>query len=92
MNELLNLLRSAFPSGMFSLANFINGLPFLILFLWIGFVFFIMVYFSGGVGDLSEKLGPGSLTRLQLGLGIFAGLMGLTVLSLAIYLVLRPVS
>ena len=78
------------------LTTFLPGLPqvianlhFLILFLWIGFLFFILVYFRGGIKDLEEKMGKGSITHLQIYLWVAAGVTFVSMVSLAFYLILR---
>ena len=78
------------PSFFPSLHNFIENLPFLILFLWIGFLFSILVYFRGGIKDLEEKMGKGSLTRLHIFLGVAAVVTFVSMVTLAFYLLLRP--
>ena len=72
------------------LPQVIANLPFLILFLWIGFLFFILVYFRGGIKDLEEKMGKGSITHLQRYLWVAAGVTLVSMLALAFYLILRP--
>jgi hypothetical protein len=71
------------------LPQVIANLPFLILFLWIGFLFFILVYFRGGIKDLEEKMGKGSITHLQIYLWVAAGVTFVSMVSLAFYLILR---
>ena len=71
------------------LRDLIENLPFLILFLWIGFLFFILVYFRGGIKDLEEKMGKGSITHLQKYLWVAAGVSFVSMVSLAFYLILR---
>ena len=71
------------------LPQVIANLPFLILFLWIGFLFFILVYFRGGIKDLEEKMGKGSITHLQKYLWVAAGVSFVSMVSLAFYLILR---
>ena len=64
-------------------------MPLLILFLWIGFLFFILVYFRGGLKDLEEKMGKGSITHLQIFLWAAAAVSFVSMVSLAFYLILR---
>ena len=89
MGILLERLRelSTFLPG---LPQVVANLPFLILFLWIGFLFFIVVYFRGGIKDLEEKMGKGSITHLQIYLWVAAGVTFVSMLTLAFYLILRP--
>ena len=89
MGILLERLRelSTFLPG---LPQVVANLPFLILFLWIGFLFFILVYFRGGIKDLEEKMGKGSITHLQIYLWVAAGVTFVSMLTLAFYLILRP--
>ena len=88
MDFLISRLRelSSFLPG---LPQVIANLPFLILFLWIGFLFFILVYFRGGIKDLEEKMGKGSITHLQKYLWVAAGVSFVSMVSLAFYLILR---
>ena len=88
MGILLERLRelSTFLPG---LPQVVANLPFLILFLWIGFLFFIVVYFRGGIKDLEEKMGKGSITHLQIYLWVAAGVTFVSMVSLAFYLILR---
>jgi len=72
------------------LSRMVANLPFLILFLWIVFLFSIVVYFSGGIKDLEEKMGKGSITRLQIFLWVTGGVTFVPMVSLAFYLILRP--
>ena len=72
------------------LPQVIANLPLLILFLWIGFLFFILVYFRGGIKDLEEKMGKGSITHLQIFLWAAAAISFVSMVSLAFYLILRP--
>ena len=72
------------------LNDLIKNLPFLILFLWIGFLFFILVYFRGGIRDLEEKMGKGSITHLQIFLWAAAVVTFVSMVTLAFYLILRP--
>ena len=83
-------------SRLRELTTFLPGLPqlianltLLILFLWIGFLFFILVYFRGGIKDLEEKMGKGSITRLQIFLWAAAAISFVSMVSLAFYLILR---
>jgi len=85
---LINRLREL-PSFLPRLPQVIANLPFLILFLWIGFLFFILVYFRGGIKDLEEKMGKGSITDLQKYLWVAAGVSFVSMVSLAFYLILR---
>jgi len=77
------------PSFLPGLPQVIANLPFLILFLWIGFLFFILVYFRGGIKDLEEKMGKGSITHLQIFLWAAAVVTFVSMVSLAFYLILR---
>ncbi len=88
MGILLERLRelSTFLPG---LPQVVANLPFLILFLWIGFLFFIVVYFRGGIKDLEEKMGKGSITHLQIYLWVAAVVTFVSMVSLAFYLILR---
>ena len=88
MGILLERLRelSTFLPG---LPQVVANLPFLILFLWIGFLFFILVYFRGGIKDLEEKMGKGSITHLQIYLWVAAVVTFVSMVSLAFYLILR---
>ncbi len=88
MEFLINRLREL-PSFLPRLPQVIANLPFLILFLWIGFLFFILVYFRGGIKDLEEKMGKGSITHLQKYLWVAAGVSFVSMVSLAFYLILR---
>ena len=88
MEFLINRLREL-PSFLPRLPQVIANLPFLILFLWIGFLFFILVYFRGGIKDLEEKMGKGSITRLQIFLWVAAAISFVSMVSLAFYLILR---
>jgi len=85
---LINRLREL-PSFLPRLPQVIANLPFLILFLWIGFLFFILVYFRGGIKDLEEKMGKGSITHLQKYLWVAAVVTFVSMVSLAFYLILR---
>ncbi len=89
MDFLISRLRelSSFLPG---LPQVVANLPFLILFLWITFLFFILVYFRGGIKDLEEKMGKGSITHLQKYLWVAAGVSFVSMLTLAFYLILRP--
>ena len=88
MNFLVSRLRElhGYVPGLHDL---IENLPFLILFLWIGFLFFILVYFRGGIKDLEEKMGKGSITHLQIFLWAAAVVTFVSMVSLAFYLILR---
>jgi hypothetical protein len=88
MGILLERLRelSTFLPG---LPQVVANLPFLILFLWIGFLFFIVVYFRGGIKDLEEKMGKGSITHLQIYLWVAAVVTFVSMVTLAFYLILR---
>jgi len=88
MGILLERLRelSTFLPG---LPQVVANLPFLILFLWIGFLFFIVVYFRGGIKDLEEKMGKGSITHLQIYLWVAAVVTFVSMMTLAFYLILR---
>ena len=88
MDFLISRLREL-PSFLPGLPQVIANLPFLILFLWIGFLFFILVYFRGGIKDLEEKMGKGSITHLQKYLWVAAGVSFVSMVSLAFYLILR---
>lgn len=78
------------PSFLPSLDQVIANLPFIILALWIGFLFSIVVYFKGGIRDLEERMGKGSITRLQVFLWVAASVSFVSMMSLAFYLMLRP--
>jgi hypothetical protein len=47
------------------------------------------VYFRGGIKDLEEKMGKGSITHLQKYLWVAAGVSFVSMVSLAFYLILR---
>jgi len=85
---LINRLREL-PGYVPGLRDLIENLPFLILFLWIGFLFFILVYFRGGIKDLEEKTGKGSITRLQIFLWVAAAVSFVSMVTLAFYMILR---
>ena len=89
MDFLVSRLREL-PGYIPRLGDLIKNLPFLILFLWIGFLFFILVYFRGGIKDLEEKMGKGSITHLQIFLWAAAAISFVSMVSLAFYLILRP--
>lgn len=78
------------PSFLPSLDEMISNFPLLILFMWTGFLFSILVYFKGGVRDLEEKMGKGSLTRLHVFLIVSAVISFISMVTLAFYLILRP--
>ena len=88
MDFLISRLRelSSFLPG---LPQVVANLPFLILFLWITFLFFILVYFRGGIRDLEEKMGKGSITHLQIFLWVASAISFVSMVSLAFYLILR---
>ena len=88
MDFLISRLREL-PGYVPELGDLIKNLPFLILFLWIGFLFFILVYFRGGIKDLEEKMGKGSITPLQIFLWAAAAVAFVSMVSLAFYLILR---
>jgi len=88
MGNLLERLREL-PTFLPGLPQVIANLPFLILFLWIGFLFFILVYFRGGIRDLEEKMGKGSITHLQIFLWVASAISFVSMVSLAFYLILR---
>ena len=88
MDFLVSRLREL-PGYFPGLRDLIENLPFLILFLWIGFLFFILVYFRGGIKDLEEKMGKGSITNLQIFLWAAAAISFVSMVSLAFYLILR---
>ena len=88
MDFLISRLREL-PEYIPGLNDLIKNLPFLILFLWIGFLFFILVYFRGGIKDLEEKMGKGSITHLQIFLWAAAVVTFVSMVSLAFYLILR---
>jgi hypothetical protein len=77
------------PGYVPGLSDLIKNLPFLILFLWVGFLFFILVYFRGGIKDLEEKMGKGSITHLQIFLWAAAAVSFVSMVTLAFYLILR---
>jgi hypothetical protein len=81
----LRELKTFFPG----LPQMVENFPFLILFLWIGFLFSIVVYFAGGIKDLEEKMGKGSLTRLHIFLIVAAVVSFVSMVTLAFYLILR---
>ena len=87
MDVLISRLREL-PGYVPGLHDLIKNLPFLILFLWIGFLFFILVYFRGGIKDLEEKMGKGSITQLQIFLWGAAAVSFVSMVSLAFYLIL----
>ena len=88
MDFLISRLRelSSFLPG---LPQVVANLPFLILFLWITFLFFIVVYFRGGIKDLEEKMGKGSITHLQIFLWVAAAVSFVSMVTLAFYMILR---
>ena len=88
MDVLISRLREL-PGYVPGLGNLIENLPFLILFLWISFLFSILVYFRGGIKDLEEKMGKGSITHLQIFLWAAAVVTFVSMVSLAFYLILR---
>jgi hypothetical protein len=47
------------------------------------------VYFRGGIKDLEEKMGKGSITHLQIFLWAAAVVTFVSMVSLAFYLILR---
>jgi hypothetical protein len=47
------------------------------------------VYFRGGIKDLEEKMGKGSITHLQMFLWAAAAVSFVSMVSLAFYLILR---
>ena len=88
MEFLISRLREL-PSFLPGLPQVVANLPFLILFLWITFLFFIVVYFRGGIKDLEEKTGKGSITRLQIFLWVAAAVSFVSMVTLAFYMILR---
>ena len=88
MDVLISRLREL-PGYVPGLGDLIENLPFLILFLWIIFLFSILVYFRGGIKDLEEKMGKGSITHLQIFLWAAAAVAFVSMVSLAFYLILR---
>ena len=88
MEFLISRLREL-PGYVPGLSDLIKNLPFLILFLWVGFLFFILVYFRGGIKDLEEKMGKGSITHLQIFLWAAAAVSFVSMVTLAFYLILR---
>ena len=88
MDFLISRLREL-PRYVPGLSDLIKNLPFLILFLWVGFLFFILVYFRGGIKDLEEKMGKGSITHLQIFLWAAAAVSFVSMVTLAFYLILR---
>ena len=77
------------PGYVPGLGNLIENLPFLILFLWISFLFSILVYFRGGIKDLEEKMGKGSITHLQIFLWAASVISFVSMITLAFYMILR---
>jgi hypothetical protein len=47
------------------------------------------VYFRGGIKDLEEKMGKGSITHLQIFLWAAAAISFVSMVSLAFYMILR---
>ena len=88
MDFLISRLREL-PRYVPGLSDLIKNLPFLILFLWIGFLFFILVYFRGGIKDLEEKMGKGSITHLQIFLWAASAISFVSMITLAFYMILR---
>ena len=88
MDVLISRLRDL-PGYVPGLGDLIKNLPFLILFLWIGFLFFILVYFRGGIKDLEEKMGKGSITHLQIFLWAASAISFVSMITLAFYMILR---
>lgn len=88
MDVLISRIREL-PGYVPGLSDLIKNLPFLILFLWVGFLFFILVYFRGGIKDLEEKMGKGSITHLQIFLWAAAAVTFVSMVTLAFYLILR---
>jgi hypothetical protein len=88
VDVLISRLREL-PGYVPGLGNLIENLPFLILFLWISFLFSILVYFRGGIKDLEEKTGKGSITHLQIFLWVAAAVSFVSMVTLAFYMILR---
>ena len=88
MDFLFSRLREL-PGYVPGLGNLIENLPFLILFLWISFLFSILVYFRGGIKDLEEKMGKGSITHLQIFLWAASAISFVSMITLAFYMILR---
>lgn len=89
MDFLLSRLHEL-PPFFPTLQQVVANLPILILFLWGSFIFSIMVYFKGGIKDLEEKMGKGSMTRLHIFLIVASSVSFVSMLALAFYLILRP--
>jgi len=77
------------PTFLPSLDQAVANLPFLILAMWTGFLFFIGFYFAGGIRDLEENAGRDSGGRLRALLGVVAGVTFISMVSLAFYLIWR---
>jgi hypothetical protein len=77
------------PTYLPTLDQVVANFPLLILFLWTVFIFSILVYFKGGVKDLEEKMGKGSMTRLHIVLVVVAVVSFVSMVTLAFYLLLR---
>jgi hypothetical protein len=88
VDVLISRLREL-PGYVPGLGDLIENLPFLILFLWIIFLFSILVYFRGGIKDLEEKMGKGSITHLQIFLWAASAISFVSMITLAFYMILR---
>lgn len=88
MDRVIERLREL-PTFLPNLDQVVANLPFLILALWTGFLFFIGFYFFGSIRDLEEKAGRVSGGRLRALLGVVAGVTFVSMVSLAFYLVWR---
>jgi len=88
VDVLISRLREL-PRYVPGLGDLIENLPFLILFLWIIFLFSILVYFRGGIKDLEEKMGKGSITHLQIFLWAASAISFVSMITLAFYMILR---
>jgi len=88
VERLIQRLREL-PEFLPSVDQVVANLPFLILALWTGFLFFIGFYFFGSIRDLEENAGRDSGGRLRALLGVVAGVTFISMVSLAFYLVWR---
>jgi hypothetical protein len=88
VDVLISRLREL-PRYVPGLGDLIENLPFLILFLWIIFLFSILVYFRGGIKDLEEEMGKGSITHLQIFLWVASAISFVSMITLAFYMILR---
>ena len=88
MDRVIERLREL-PTFLPSLDQAVANLPFLILAMWTGFLFFIGFYFAGGIRDLEETQGKGTSQGLKVSLWVTAALTFISMVSLAFYLVWR---